>query len=81
MGKKKQTGDIYAIKVLKKKQIYEQDHKERIITERNIMALTSHHDCFANMYYSFKDTKNLYLVMEYINGGGKKNEKQLKFKK
>lgn len=66
--KKNNTGDIYALKVLKKHDTLQQDLLHRVKAERDILFGA---DCpfIVNLYYSFQSTANLYLVMEYLPGG------------
>jgi serine/threonine protein kinase len=69
LAKKKKTQDIFAIKVLKKEEVYKKKQYDRIMAERNIMAMTANNDFVVKMYYSFQGKEYLYIVMEYLNGG------------
>ena len=69
LARKKKTQDIFAIKVLKKDELYKKKQYDRIMAERNIMAMTANNDFVVKMYYSFQGKEYLYLVMEYLNGG------------
>eukprot|EP01117_Protostelium_nocturnum_P020434 TRINITY_DN918_c0_g2_i1.p1 TRINITY_DN918_c0_g2~~TRINITY_DN918_c0_g2_i1.p1 ORF type:complete len:455 (-),score=106.78 TRINITY_DN918_c0_g2_i1:124-1488(-) len=66
--RKKDTGRIYAMKVLDKKHIL--DHGEVVHTrsEKNILQKV-HHPFLVNLVYSFQTTDKLYLVMDFVNGG------------
>eukprot|EP01090_Pellita_catalonica_P015224 TRINITY_DN4070_c0_g1_i5.p1 TRINITY_DN4070_c0_g1~~TRINITY_DN4070_c0_g1_i5.p1 ORF type:complete len:453 (+),score=69.34 TRINITY_DN4070_c0_g1_i5:408-1766(+) len=68
LGKRKTTGELYAIKVLKKKLMLERNQEHHVTTERNILAATES-PFVVKLYYSFQSTNNLYLVMEYLPGG------------
>ncbi|XP_073137128.1 probable serine/threonine protein kinase IRE4 isoform X2 [Henckelia pumila] len=62
LARKRTTGDLFAIKVLKKLDILRKNDIERILAERNILITV-------RFFYSFTSTDHLYLVMEYLNGG------------
>lgn len=64
--KEKQTGDIYAMKTIKKYKSLEQ--YSSFEEERNIMAL-SVSPWITKLQYAFQDSANLYFVMEYHPGG------------
>ncbi|EAX97672.1 AGC family protein kinase [Trichomonas vaginalis G3] len=68
LAKKTQTGDIYAVKVLKRRSIQRKNQVQRVLTERDIL-----HDCISpyvvSFYYSITGVNNLYLFMEYLPGG------------
>jgi serine/threonine protein kinase len=68
LARKKKTGDVYAIKVLKKDKISSKNQLAHIRNERNILAFASN-DFVVKMFYSFQSEKNLYMVMEFLNGG------------
>lgn len=68
LARKKNTRDLFAIKVLKKEEINKKKQYKRILAERNIMALTSN-NFVVKMYYSFQGKEYLYIVMEYLRGG------------
>ncbi|KAI8102271.1 hypothetical protein M9435_005877 [Picochlorum sp. BPE23] len=62
------TGEIFAMKVMKKDRILEKSHGEYVRAERN--ALTSVvHPYIVTLRYSFQTKKKLYLVLDFINGG------------
>ena len=42
LARKKDTGRIYALKILKKKKIEQRNQKEHVRTERNILVRLSH---------------------------------------
>eukprot|EP01112_Ceratiomyxa_fruticulosa_P007609 TRINITY_DN1976_c0_g2_i3.p1 TRINITY_DN1976_c0_g2~~TRINITY_DN1976_c0_g2_i3.p1 ORF type:complete len:1074 (-),score=203.93 TRINITY_DN1976_c0_g2_i3:294-3515(-) len=68
LAKKKQTGDIYALKVLNKKQTLHKKQVAHITAERNILAAT-HNPFLVKLYYSFQTRSSLCLVLEYLPGG------------
>ncbi|KFD50982.1 hypothetical protein M514_08165, partial [Trichuris suis] len=65
---KKDTGHVYAMKVLRKIDMLEKEQVAHVRAERDIL---SEADCewVVKMYYSFQDSSNLYLVMEFLPGG------------
>ena len=68
LARKKNTGDIYAIKVMNKRELLRKNQNHHIQAERRIM---SHADnpFVVKLFYSFQSKNHLYLVMEFINGG------------
>ncbi|OUC39583.1 hypothetical protein D917_04738, partial [Trichinella nativa] len=65
---KKDTGHVYAMKILRKIDMLEKEQVAHVRAERDIL---SEADCdwVVKMYYSFQDASNLYLVMEFLPGG------------
>jgi hypothetical protein len=68
LARKRTTGDLFAIKVLKKLDMLRKNDIERIVAERNIL-ITVRNPFVVRFFYSFTSKDNLYLVMEYLNGG------------
>ncbi|KAJ0229603.1 serine/threonine protein kinase IRE4 [Hirschfeldia incana] len=68
LARKRTTGDFFAIKVLKKLDMIRKNDFERILEERNIL-ITVRYPFVVRFFYSFTCSDNLYLVMEYLNGG------------
>jgi len=66
--KHKETGKFYAMKVLVKRQIIESKQVEHTINEKKILE-TLDHPYMVNLVGSFKDNRNLYIVLEYVCGG------------
>jgi len=66
--KHKETGKYYAMKVLVKRQIIESKQVEHTINEKKILE-TLDHPYMVNLVGSFKDNRNLYIVLEYVCGG------------
>jgi len=66
--KKKDSGQIYAMKVLKKRFIVAQNQVTHTTTERNVMVKLEH-PFLTKLHFAFQDEKNLYFVMDFINGG------------
>ncbi|MQL70821.1 hypothetical protein Taro_003095, partial [Colocasia esculenta] len=68
LAKKRVTGDLFAIKVLKKADTIRKNAVESILAERNIL-ISVRNPFVVRFFYSFTCRENLYLVMEYLNGG------------
>jgi len=66
--KHKESGKYYAMKVLVKRQIIESKQVEHTINEKKILE-TLDHPYMVNLVGSFKDNRNLYIVLEYVCGG------------
>lgn len=68
LAKKRTTGDLFAIKVLKKADMIRKNAVESILAERDIL-ISVRNPFVVRFFYSFTSSENLYLVMEYLNGG------------
>ncbi|KAL5817837.1 hypothetical protein ACOSQ3_026215 [Xanthoceras sorbifolium] len=68
LAKKRTTGDLFAIKVLKKADMLRKNAVESILAERDIL-ISVRNPFVVRFFYSFTCRENLYLVMEYLNGG------------
>jgi len=68
LAKKRQTGDYYAIKVLRKSDMIAKNQVMNVKAERMVLTRTDS-PFVVKLYYSFQSKDNLYLVMEYLNGG------------
>nr|XP_023883510.1 serine/threonine-protein kinase tricorner-like [Quercus suber]POF22711.1 serine/threonine-protein kinase tricorner [Quercus suber] len=64
----KKSGNIYAMKKLKKSEMVKRGQVEHVRAERNLLAEVASH-CIVKLYYSFQDAEYLYLIMEYLPGG------------
>ncbi|OAF66537.1 hypothetical protein A3Q56_05719 [Intoshia linei] len=65
---KKDTGHLYAMKILRKLDMVAKDQIAHVRAERDILA-EADQSWVVSMYYAFQDRTNLYLVMEYLGGG------------
>lgn len=65
---KKDTGKIYAMKTLLKSEMYKKDQLAHVKAERDVLA-GSDSPWVVSLYYSFQDSINLYLIMEFLPGG------------
>ncbi|KAL7714799.1 non-specific serine/threonine protein kinase [Entamoeba marina] len=66
--KKKSTGDVYAMKVMKKEDMIRKNVVDSVLVEKNFLA-KAHNISVVKLFYAFQDDTNLYLVMEYCSGG------------
>jgi len=68
LARKKDTGTIYALKILKKNKIEQRNQKTHVKVERNILIEISH-PFIIKMVYAFQTEKKLYFALEYCPGG------------
>ncbi|KAK9274780.1 hypothetical protein L1049_022032 [Liquidambar formosana] len=66
--REKKSGNIFAMKKLKKSEMLSRGQVEHVRAERNLLAEVASH-CIVKLYYSFQDAEYLYLIMEYLPGG------------
>ncbi|CAA0840667.1 Protein kinase family protein [Striga hermonthica] len=64
----KNTGEIYAMKKLKKSEMLSRGQVEHVRSERNLLVEVDSR-CIVKLFYSFQDSEFLYLIMEYLPGG------------
>ncbi|KAJ1957057.1 serine/threonine-protein kinase dbf2 [Dipsacomyces acuminosporus] len=68
LARKRDTGEVCALKKMAKKLLVKLGEVEHILTERDILR-TSKSDWLVKLLYSFQDQSFLYLAMEYVPGG------------
>ena len=83
--KLKTTNKFFASKVISKSKLIYKHNEQSILNEKKILSQI-HHPFLANMYFSFQDYDNLYMIMDLIPGGDLRNhmsntfeENQIKF--
>ncbi|XP_057490120.1 uncharacterized protein LOC130776089 [Actinidia eriantha] len=64
----KSTGEIYAMKTMKKSEMLKRGQVEHVRSERNLLVEVDSR-CIVKLFYSFQDSEFLYLIMEYLPGG------------
>jgi len=67
LAKKKDLGNLYAMKITDKESIIEEGEMEALLSEKKVLQ----NDCpfLVHLHYSFQTQKHFYLVMDYIAGG------------
>lgn len=66
--RKKGSSEIYAMKVMRKDKIMENNHAEYMKAERDILTNVDH-SFIVQLRYSFQTKYRLYLVLDFVNGG------------
>lgn len=68
LARKKNTQDLFAIKVLDKEKMLEKNVIKYVMNERDILNSMSN-EFIVRGVYSFQSKKYLYMVMEFMKGG------------
>jgi serine/threonine protein kinase len=64
----KASGNIYAMKILDKKNIVDRGEINHTMSERNILQRIRH-PFIMTLHFAFQTADKLYLVMDFVNGG------------
>jgi protein-serine/threonine kinase len=66
--RQKQTGNVYAMKMLRKEHVVKRNQVEHTKTERHVLETVSH-PFIVNLMFAFQTPRKLYFVLEYCMGG------------
>jgi serine/threonine protein kinase len=66
---KKDSGKLYAMKVLKKEELAKRNQREHTQNERDVLAGTRDHPFIVQLRFAFQTADKLYIVMDFMRGG------------
>lgn len=68
LARKRETGEVCALKRLRKRVLVKMDEVRHVLTERDILTATKT-PWLVRLLYAFQDTDHVFLAMEYVPGG------------
>eukprot|EP00056_Hartaetosiga_gracilis_P004814 m.78310 g.78310 ORF g.78310 m.78310 type:complete len:734 (-) comp11950_c0_seq1:216-2417(-) len=69
MAEHQDSNEVFAVKVLKKEVVVEDDDVDCTMIERRVLALASRSPFLTNLVATFQNPEHLYFVMEFVTGG------------
>ncbi|KAG9087094.1 hypothetical protein FRC06_002729 [Ceratobasidium sp. 370] len=68
LARKKDTGEVCALKKMRKRTLHKMDEIRHVLVERDILTATKT-PWLVRLLYAFQDSTFVYLAMEYVPGG------------
>lgn len=68
LARKQETGEICALKKMRKRTLFKMDEIRHVLVERDILTATKT-PWLVRLLYAFQDPSFVYLAMEYVPGG------------
>ncbi|CAL1696859.1 unnamed protein product [Somion occarium] len=68
LARKQETGEICALKKMRKRTLFKMDEIRHVLVERDILTATKT-PWLVRLLYAFQDPQFVYLAMEYVPGG------------
>lgn len=65
----KPTDKVFALKAMIKSAIVQQDYQNNVLNEKRSMQLCAGHPFIIELHLTFKDSKRLYMLLEFVQGG------------
>ena len=69
MVRKKDTGGIYAMKILQKRKVVARNQVDHTRSERSVLERMRHIPFIVHVHWAFQTPDNLFLVLDYVPGG------------
>jgi hypothetical protein len=69
LAKAKEDGKLFALKVMSKQAIKQQDKVDQVLLERDISKPTNDHPFLVGLCFAFHTMSSVYIGMEFVQGG------------